>query len=170
MSSTSEETGIRLRRPDVRDGAVMWRMAKGSGLDLNSPYAYLMWCDQFAGTSVMAEVDGWPAGFVTGFQPPGREDVLFVWQVTVVDEHQGLGLASRMLDTLLERLPGVSVVEATVTPSNTASQRLFRSLARRHGASCSETPYLPSDCFPAPGHEPEVLFRIGPIDRDRVPH
>lgn len=152
-----------LRRPDLRDGAVLWRMARDSGtLDLNSPYAYLMWCDQFAETSVLAEVDGWPAGFVIGFHPPGREHVLFVWQVTVADEYRGLGLASRMLDELVERL-GATAVEATVTPSNTASQKLFRALARRAGCSCREEPYIEAAYFPDQGHESEVLFHIGPI-------
>jgi L-2,4-diaminobutyric acid acetyltransferase len=155
---------IELRPPEIKDGAVLWRMAKDSqALDLNSPYAYLMWCDRFAQTSVVAEVDGWPAGFLVGFRPPGQPDVLFVWQVAVADEYRGLGLASRMLDDLLQRDPALSFVEATVTPSNEASQRLFRALARRNDCPCSEEPYLRTEHFPSPGHEPEHLFRIGPI-------
>ena len=139
-------------------------MAESSGtLDLNSPYAYLLWCAQFAETSVVAEVDGAPAGFVMGFRPPGRAHVLFVWQVAVEREHRGLGLAGRMLDHLLERPFGLTAVEATVTPSNEASQRLFRALARRHRTECREEPYLSADHFPAAGHEPENLFHIGPI-------
>ncbi len=159
--------GISLRRPDLRDGAVLWRMAKDSGtLDLNSPYAYLMWCDHFAETSVLAEVDGWPAGFVIGFRPPEHPGVLFVWQVAVADEHQGLGLASRMLDALVERC-GAEAVEATVTPSNTASRKLFRALARRHGCECREEPRIEAEHFPDQGHESEVLFHIGPIGKQR---
>lgn len=156
---------VELRPPELRDGAVLWRMAKDSeSLDVNSPYAYLMWCDRFAETSSVAEVDGWPAGFLLGFRPPGHEDVLFVWQVAVADEYRGLGLASRMLDDLLERRPELRCVEATVTPSNEASKRLFRALARRKGCPCSEEEYLRSEHFPTPGHEPELLFRIGPIE------
>jgi len=154
------------RRPDLRDGAVFWRMARDSGtLDINSPYAYLMWCDQFAETSIIAEVDGWPAGFIMGFRPPGREHVLFVWQVTVADEYRGLGLASRMLDELVQRL-GATAVEATVTPSNTASQKLFGALARRANCSLRKEPYIEAAHFPDQGHESEVLFHIGPISQN----
>lgn len=158
---------IEFRRTDLRDGGLLWRMARDSGaLDLNSPYAYLMWSDQFAETSVIAEVDGWPAGFVIGFSPPGREHVLFVWQVTVADEYRGLGLASGMLDELVERR-AATAVEATVTPSNTASQKLFRALARRSDCSCREEPYIEAEHFPDQEHEPEVLFHIGPISHDQ---
>lgn len=174
MNTTQKERAERassptpsFRRPDLRDGAVLWRMARDSGsLDLNSPYAYLLWCDQFAETSIVAEVDGSPAGFLIGFRPPGREHVLFVWQVAVAPERRGLGLAGRMLDTLVERL-GARAVEASVTPSNTASRKLFQAFARRAGCTCSEAPYLDPDHFPDHGHESEVLFRIGPIRHDQ---
>jgi diaminobutyrate acetyltransferase len=154
---------VHFRPPTRADGATFWRLAKDSGgLDLNSPYAYLLWCDQFAQTSVVAEVDGTPAGFVTGFLCPERSDVLFVWQVAVASDHRGLGLAGRMLDALVERLHP-RAVEATVTPSNTPSRRLFHGLARRHGCACSEAPYLEPKHFPDRGHESEVLYHIGPI-------
>lgn len=157
---------VTLRAPTLADGAAVWRLARAAGtLDLNSPYAYLLWCDRFADASVIALVDGEPAGFVTGFRPPGREHVLFVWQVAVAPAHRGLGLASRMLDELVARAPAPTSVEATVTPSNAASQRLFRALARRAGCACREVPGYEPEHFPEPGHEPEVLFHIGPLPR-----
>ena len=158
---------IELRRPVLQDGSSLWNLARESGtLDLNSPYAYLMWCDQFAESSMLAEVDGRPAGFVLGFRPPEREHVLFVWQVAVADEYRGLGIATRMLGALVDRSE-VRAVEASVTPSNTASQNLFRALARRSGCSCREEPYIEAEHFPDSEHEPEVLFHIGPIPGDQ---
>jgi len=157
------DAAVRFRHPTPEDGATMWRIARDSGaLDLNSPYAYLMWAGQFADSSILAEVDGKPAGFLTGFHPPGRERVLFVWQVAVDASSRGLGLASRMLDELVERT-GAAAVEATVTPSNRASRRLFRSLAERHDCACEVAPCLEPGHFPEPGHEAEQLFHIGPI-------
>ncbi|MEZ6018372.1 MAG: diaminobutyrate acetyltransferase [Planctomycetota bacterium] len=154
---------VELRPPSRADGADLWRLARDSGgLDLNAPYAYLLWCDQFSKTSVVAAIDGRPAGFVTGFMRQERPDVLFVWQVTVARGHRGLGLAGRMLDALVERL-GPAAVEATVTPSNAASSRLFHGLAKRHGCACSEAPHFATNHFPDQGHEPEVLFHIGPF-------
>ena len=155
---------VTLRRTTADDGAALWRMAKESGaLDLNSPYAYLMWADLFAATSVVAEVDGEPAGFVMGFRVPGREHVLFVWQVAVAEASRGLGIAGRMLDELVAANEGVTAVEATVTPSNDASRRLFQSLADRHGCTCTEAPHYRIEHFPLPNHEAEPLLHIGPL-------
>lgn len=155
---------MRLRRPTLEDGATLWHLAAETRvLDENSPYAYLMWCEHFAATSVVAEVDGEPAGFVLGFRPPERPSVLFVWQVGVSDRCRGLGIASRMLDELAARDPGVTALEATVTPSNAPSQGLFRAFARRRACACREAPHLEARHFPGGEHEPETLFHIGPF-------
>lgn len=164
-SSTKPE--VTFRAPTLADGATFWRLAKESGtLDLNSEYAYVMWCGQFSGASVVAEVDGEPAGFVMGFRPPETPEALFVWQVAVSSEHRGLGIAGRMIDSIVRRA-GLTAVQATVTPSNDASMALFRGIAKRAGAECRETPYIESEHFPTEGHEPEVLFHIAPIQHDQ---
>ena len=47
----------------MADGHALWQMAVDSAtLDVNSPYAYLLWCRDFASTSVVAEFDGEPGG------------------------------------------------------------------------------------------------------------
>jgi len=154
------------RRPELRDGAAVWRLVEESGvLDRNSPYLYLMWCERFADASIVAEVGGELAGFVCGFRPPRDPDVLFVWQVGVSGAHRGLGIGGRMLSALVAREPDLRFVEATVTPSNEPSQRLFRGLARRLDCPCREEPHLRAEDFPSGAdHEPETLFRIGPFD------
>lgn len=157
-------TEVVLRPPTLDDGAALWRMTRDSQvLDVNSPYAYLLWCDRFAQSSVVAEVDGEVAGFIMGFHPPEDPEVLFVWQVAVGGDRRGLGLGSRMLDELVDRTRSTAV-QATVTPSNTASQRLFRALARRRGCECREEPHILAEHFPTPDHEPENLFHIAPIE------
>lgn len=154
---------LTLRRTRAADGPVLWRMAKESGtLDLNSPYAYAMWADRFHATSVIAERDGEPAGFVLGFRIPGRDHVLFVWQVAVGHDFRGRGLGGRMLDELVAAA-GSTAVEATVTPSNEASRALFQSLAKRHGCACTESPYYTTAHFPSTDHEAEPLLHIGPL-------
>lgn len=167
-ASTSEREAratreVSFRHPTVEDGAEMWRIARDSGtLDLNSSYAYMLWAQEYADSSIVALVDGEPAGFLTGLHPPRRPAALFVWQVAVREESRGLGLASRMLDELVERT-GAEAVEATVTPSNSASERLFRSFAERHDCACEVSPCLEPEHFPEAGHEAEKLFHIGPI-------
>ncbi|MFJ5274068.1 diaminobutyrate acetyltransferase [Streptomyces sp. NPDC088358] len=166
--------GLRIDRPEVADGAALWRIAKDSGtLDLNSSYSYLLWCRDFAGTSVVArdtaDPDGLPVGFVTGYVRPERPDTLLVWQVAVDASHRGRGLAAALLDGLtaqVARERTISGVETTITPGNIASERLFTSYAARHGASVEREVLFGAGHFPnSPDgpHDPEVLYRIGPL-------
>lgn len=164
----TETARIDLRTPTVADGPVLLRMAEDSAtLDVNSPYAYLLWCRDFAATSVLAEVDGSAAGFVTGYRRPEQPTTLVVWQVAVDAAQRGAGLAGRMLDHLAHQLwpSGVTHLETSITPDNEASQRLFIAFARRWEAEIERSELFAADLFPA-SHLAEELFRIGPL---RVP-
>lgn len=164
----------RTDRPDVADGAALWRIAKDSGtLDLNSSYSYLLWCRDFAGTSVVARAaDGTPVGFVTAYLRPDRPSTLLVWQVAVDASYRGRGLAARLLDDLAAHVVaeyGVTGLETTISPGNTASERLFASFARRHGATVEREVLFETERFPDGPHDPEVLHRIGPLSADSAP-
>jgi L-2,4-diaminobutyric acid acetyltransferase len=149
--------------PRLEDGRELWRIARDSKtLDLNSPYSYVLWCRDFAATSVVARCDDGVCGFVTGFARPEAPGTLFVWQVAVDAARRGRGLARRMLAHLADG--GYRFVEATVTPDNTTSDRLFASFARDRGAVLQRTPLLAGELFPG-DHQPEVLYRIGPLER-----
>ncbi|NEA41707.1 diaminobutyrate acetyltransferase [Streptomyces sp. SID11385] len=165
--------GLRLDGPRVQDGAALWRLARDSGkLDLNSSYSYLLWCRDFAATSVVArDAAGDPVGFVTGYIRPERPGVLVVWQVAVAAAQQGRGLAAALLDGLVARVAArteLHGLETTITPGNVPSERLFTSFAARHGAGLEREVLFDAELFPADdeaGHEPEVLYRIGPLAR-----
>lgn len=110
--------------------------------------------------------DGTVSGFITGYVRPDDPRTLFVWQVAVDAACRGRGLAGRMLGHLGGLLPdlGCGYVEATVTPDNIASSRLFESFARSHGARLERRELFGQDVFPDEvDHEPEVLYRIGPV-------
>ena len=158
----------------MTDGASLWRLAKDSKtLDLNSSYSYLLWCRDFAGTSAVARgADGEPVGFITGYVRPDRPRTLLVWQVAVDSAHRGHGIAAALLDGLTARLTaerGITEVETTITPGNTASERLFTSFAARHGAQVDREVLFGADLFPDGPHDPEVLYRIGPLTAS-TPH
>ncbi|MEU9795893.1 diaminobutyrate acetyltransferase [Streptomyces sparsogenes] len=160
--------GLILEAPRVEDGAAIWRIARDSGtLDLNSSYSYLLWCRDFAATSVVArDAQGKPVGFVTGYLRPQRPRTLVVWQVAVDRAWRGRGLAAALLDGLTARVAeqsDIRGVETTITPDNTASNRLFTSFAERHGAPVEREVLFDGGLFPDGGHEPEVLYRIGPL-------
>ncbi|MFF8595730.1 diaminobutyrate acetyltransferase [Streptomyces sp. NPDC015220] len=164
----ADSDGISIERPVVADGAALWGLAKDSGtLDVNSSYSYLLWCRDFAATSAVArDADGQPVGFVTGYVRPDRPGTLLVWQVAVDAGHRGRGLAARLLDALTARVAaeqGLTTVETTITPGNTASERLFTSYAARHGAQVEREVLFPGERFPDGQHDPEVLHRIGPL-------
>lgn len=152
---------------EAAHAAATWELVRDSGaLDLNSPYAYLLLFAEFGDTSRVALTpDGEVAGFVAALRPPRRPNTVFVWQVGVAAAHRGQGLARRLIQSLLASVdPPAEYLEASVTPDNQPSQRLFRSVARAAGAICDEgATYLDAALFPAGAHQPEQLFRIGPL-------
>jgi L-2,4-diaminobutyric acid acetyltransferase len=164
-SAEAEAGSVSLGVPVIGDGASMWELARDSGgLDLNSPYAYLIWCRDFAATSVAARSGGDLVGFITGYVRPEAPDTFVVWQVTVGPSQRGRGLAAKMLHHLADRLAsaGVRFLEATVTPSNEPSARLFAGFARDRAAPVERATLFDGGDFPDE-HEPEVLTRIGPL-------
>lgn len=152
--------------PVPAEGAELWDLAREAGnLDVNSRYAYLLWCRDFADTSIVARApQGALAGFITGYRRAEAPDVYFVWQVAVAPGFRRRGLARTMLDhaVLRMRSNGVRYVETTVTPDNKASMRLFESFAEANGADLTRD-VLFSERELGFGHEPEVLHRIGPL-------
>lgn len=158
---------LTFEKPTVEEGKDMWKLVKHSTLDLNSSYKYIMMCEYFADTCVVAKENGKVVGFVTAFIPPEQQDMVFVWQIGVDSSQRGKGVASRILNALLERevCKDVKYLEATVTPSNKASQSLFRRLAREHNTACVVKECFSEDLFPENGHEEELTFRIGPFNK-----
>ncbi|MBC3194960.1 diaminobutyrate acetyltransferase [Pseudonocardia sp. C8] len=155
--------------PDPADGVDMWRLAVESRtLDANSRYAYVLWCRDFARTSVIARRDdGRAVGYVTGYLRPQAGRTLLVWQVCVDPVARGAGLAGRMLDAVWDRAvadAGVDRMETTITPDNESSIRLFSSFAGRHDTSIEREDLFGPELL-GDSHEPEHLYRIGPIAR-----
>lgn len=143
----------------------MWEMARDSGaLDLNSPYAYLLFGEHFAATSLVAEQRGRAVGFVAGYLPPTEPHLLFVWQVAVDPTMRGAGLGRALLHTAFERSRplGAIGITATVTPSNEASRRLFQTVARGLDLPYHEEPLFGAELFPGESHEAEHRIVIAP--------
>lgn len=150
----------------ISDAAALWRLARESRvLDENSPYAYLLVCSHFASTSMVAECDGEVVGFVSGYRPPSAPESVFVWQIAVDPRWRGQGVGLGLLLALLGR-PATSDathLEASVTPGNAASRRLFDSLSAVTGAPKETSVLFPPEVFPGGDHEPELLIRVGPL-------
>jgi L-2,4-diaminobutyric acid acetyltransferase len=155
-----------LRKPDVSDGARIFNLVEVcKPLDVNSVYSYLLLCHHFADTCVVAELNGEIVAFLSGYRPPDRVGVFFVWQVAVDPQMRGQGLGKLLLTEALQRpaARGCNFLETTITPSNDASRRLFTSLARDLKARCTVSSCFSDEHFGQENHEAEHLFRIGPF-------
>lgn len=157
---------ISIRTAEQSDAAAIWRLVRDCPiLELNSGYAYLLLCTDFRETCLVAEGDGRVAGFVTAYVPPSRGEVLFVWQIGVAPWARGRRLATRLLERLLQGSAARSVrfLEATVSPENEASLRLFRSLAEKLNVPFQTRPHFHHADFPDTEHDDEPMVRIGPL-------
>ncbi|MFP5019499.1 diaminobutyrate acetyltransferase [Pseudonocardia phyllosphaerae] len=153
--------------PVPADGVDMWRLAvESQTLDANARYAYVLWSRDFAGTSAIARRDdGEAVGFVTGYLRPDAPDTLMIWQVCVDGRARGAGLAGRLLDAAWDQAvagAGVTRMETTITPDNASSIRLFTKFAERHATTIEREDLFGPDLL-GDEHEPEHLYRIGPI-------
>jgi L-2,4-diaminobutyric acid acetyltransferase len=172
---------VTLRAPRAEDGANVARLVRASGaLDTNSLYCNLLQCTHFAGTCVLAERDGAPLGWVSGYVPPMQPDTFFVWQVCTSPEARGLGLAQAMIAELLARpaLSGIRHVECSITRENTASWRFFESIARRLQAPMRSEELFDRDLHLDGSHASERRVILGPFavqtaraaSFEKVPH
>lgn len=131
-------------------------------LDTNSLYCNLLQCSHFAQTSVVAEIDGEVAGFISGYTVPGQEDTLFVWQVAVGEKARGHGTATKMLKELLARKP-FTYLDTTITETNSASWALFEGLARKLDCGVTKSTMFDRKDHFQDSHDTEMLVRIGPF-------
>lgn len=165
VMSTPQQTLV-IRRANVEDGARIHDLVQQCPpLEVNTAYAYALLATHFGSTTAVAENGDGLAGFAAGYRLPEATDTLFIWQIGVHERGRGLGLGQALLMELIGRDDPVPVryLEATVSPSNTASRRLFRGLAERLGVPCEERAYFEPEHFGGGEHEPEALFRVGPL-------
>ncbi|WP_181349101.1 diaminobutyrate acetyltransferase [Thalassobacillus sp. CUG 92003] len=160
------KTNYQFRKPEKSDGAAIWNLINDIPvLDLNSSYSYLLWCECFSDTSVIVNDGEETVGFISGFIKPSSPNVLFIWQVAVAETERGQGLATRMIDHILKRNDShhIQYIEATVSPSNKPSTKLFKGYAEKKEVPCQVKNCFSEDDFPGEGHEEENTFRIGPF-------
>ena len=161
----SEKSELEIRSPTTNHAAQIWRLVQDSGLlDVNSAYLYLLLCRDFCDTCLVACRGESVVGFVSGYRLPRKPTVLFIWQIGVAPEAKRQGIASRLLRELVQQCgrSSLSAIEATVSPSNIASRRLFESLARTLAVPMVDVPedgFSAAD-FPSGDHEPEPRIRI----------
>lgn len=151
-----------IRPPSLADGSAVTRLVKQSQtLDVNSSYLYFLLSDHFSQTCAVAQSGDELVGFVTAYRLPKDPSVLFVWQVAVDPKMRGQGLAMQLLQDLTKRdwFADIRQVQCTISPSNQASNALFRKLAASLGSQVEISPFLTQDHLGG-GHEDEPLVSI----------
>lgn len=153
------------RPPEATDGSDVAQLVKVcKPLDENSLYCNLLQCSHFQDTCVLAESDGAIAGFISGYRLPQQPNTLFVWQVAVHPQFRGMGLASRMLSSLLQRQNHIQYLHTTITADNEASWQTFRRFASNLGAELNTQMMFSKEQHFANQHDSEELVVIGPFN------
>lgn len=132
---------------------------------MNSLYCNLLQCSHFSGTSVAAVSQGEVVGFISAYIVPDNPNVLFVWQVAVGTKARGQGLATRMLQHLLDRpvCHDIHYLETTITEANKASWALFKSLSGKLDTELHSSVMFDHKKHFNNAHDTEMLVRVGPL-------
>ena len=151
---------------DIRD---VYRLlvANRPYVGLNSRYTYFLLAKDFSDTCVIAEQNHKIVAFSSGYVPPDRPDTFFNWETVVDKDYRGYGLQKRMLLNQI-RIKGSKYFEGTINPSNKVSKKNFYELAQMLNTKCEEQVLFSEVDFENDGHEPEILYRIGPISKSDV--
>ena len=133
-------------------------------LDRNSRYLYLLVCTHFDRYSMTAKGGDDLMGFVSAYRHPAYDNTIFIWQVAVAPAYRKHGIASRILYEVILRAiqDGLTYLETTVTPSNTASFNMFKKIADTFNAGLQQSICFSSELL-GDNHEEEMLLRIGPL-------
>lgn len=157
---------IVLRHPTSQDALAVAELIKNCPpLDMNSLYCNLLQCTHFSNYSILAEYDGQLVGSVTGYPLPEQPDVLFIWQVAVLEQARSQGLARHMLQHLLARAhhSQLRYIETTITADNHASWQLFKGWAHSCGWEQHKQLLFDSQHDFGGTHPSEYVLRLGPI-------
>ncbi len=161
------EESVKILKPNEEDGKRIWQLVQRlSKLDANSCYAYLLWSSYFRNYTLVAKSSSTIIGFVTSFVAPEKKNTLFIWQVGVDPNYRGKGIAQQLIWKLLHKAnktQSISALEASISPSNIASKKLFENIAGRLNTEFSYKAFFPEDYFPNNNHEKEELIHIAPI-------
>jgi L-2,4-diaminobutyric acid acetyltransferase len=169
MVKTKSYLNFKIRNVSIEDIKEVYSLLKANRpyVGLNSRYTYFLLAKDFADTCVVAEHEGKIVAFSSGYVSPTKRDTFFSWEAVVHRDYRGNKLQKRMLLWQI-MITGVRYFEGTVNPSNEASKMSFLSLAQLLKTRCEESLLFSEDDFENDCHEPEILYRVGPISQEQL--
>jgi L-2,4-diaminobutyric acid acetyltransferase len=156
---------ILYRNPDLKDTKAIYNLVEESKiLDVNSSYSYSLISLHFSKTSIVATHNDEIIGFASAYIPQLQSENLFIWQIAVNNNYRGQGIAKKMLLEIVKisQELGIKSLHLTISPSNKASQNLFKSLAKEIDAKIESSPLIGGNLL-GDNHEAEDLYIISPI-------
>lgn len=158
---------IKLSAPVSTDGVLMHQLVQQCPpLDENSTYCNLLQAAHFSDSCVIAKNErGEAVGFVSGYRLPTDDTAYFLWQVAILEEARGTGLAQKMIDHILARPEQKSVnrLLTTITADNTASRKMFSTWAASKNAGLHEEVFFDKQQHFHGEHESEFMVMIAPL-------
>jgi len=169
MSKIKKYLKFRIRNVVLQDIKEVYRLlvANRPYVGLNSRYTYFLLAKDFSETCLVAEKDNKIIAFSSGYVPPDRRETFFIWEVVVHQDYRGKGLQKRLVLKQI-KIANAKYFEGTVNPSNEASKRNFCELAQLLNTKYEEKILFSEEDFENDGHEPEILFRVGPILKSEI--
>ncbi|WP_419771087.1 MAG: diaminobutyrate acetyltransferase [Candidatus Marinarcus sp.] len=161
------EHELHFRKPTKSDLKEIYTLVcKSQVLDVNSEYLYLLQTTHFKNSCCVAVENSKVVGFVSGYIIPDKPNTLFIWQVVVHEKQRGKNLACQIIENILQakEMVAVEYINTTVSPSNKSSQRVFQKIAEKFNTNMKASILFEKEDF-VHGHEEEVLFEIGPINK-----
>jgi len=169
MIENKEKLKFKIRNLELQDIKDVYKLLTENRpyVGLNSRYTYFLLAKDFSDTCVVVEHKGKIIGFSSGYISPNKKDTFISWEAVVQEDFRGNNLQKLML---VHQIIGkrVKYFEGTVNPSNEAPKRSFRDLAQLLETKCEESMLFSGDDFENDGHEPEILFRVGPFSKEQI--
>ena len=159
-----------MHAPEKRDAAEIYAMLQPYKpyVGTSPLYTYLLVCEHFSETSIVVKTkEGEIVGFISAYWPPKKSNTIFLWEIAVKEGYHGNNLYIRMVNEIYQRNTPL-YIEATVNPSNISSIKRLVQLSKTFKCTYTTQTLFPSDYFGSQGHEDEVLYRIGVIEKDGV--
>ncbi len=167
MLKAASKKQFNLRNLSEKDVPEVYRLlvANRPYVGLNSRYTYFLLAKDFSETCFVAEHENKVVAFSSGYVPPQRKDTFFNWEIVVQKEYRGNGLQKLLLLHQI-KMADAKYFEGTINPSNDVSRKNYIQLSELLNAKYEEKIFLTVEDFENDGHETEILFRIGPMEKN----
>jgi L-2,4-diaminobutyric acid acetyltransferase len=169
MSKRKDSLKFKIRNVKIEDIKEVYKIlvANRPYVGLNSRYTYFLLAKDFSDTCVVVEHDGKIIAFSSGYISPSKTDTFFSWESVVHRDYRGYSLQKSMLLHQI-KITNAKYFEGTVNPSNEVTKRNVCKIAELLNAKCEKRVVFREEDFENYGHEPEVLYRIGPISQNEL--